>query len=67
LKVFGTDDVDNLIFVEGAVPGANGTFVLITDAIKKEQKDLPIPTCEIKAAVAEEAKAEETKSESVAE
>ncbi len=67
LKVFGTDDADNLIFVEGAVPGANGTFVLVTDAIKKEQKDLPVPTCEVKAAAAEESKAEETKSESVAE
>ena len=44
LKVFGVDTAENLIFVEGAVPGANGTFVLVTDAIKKEQKDLPIPT-----------------------
>ncbi|MDE6478100.1 MAG: 50S ribosomal protein L3 [Alphaproteobacteria bacterium] len=44
LKVFGIDATENLIFVEGAVPGANGTFVLITDAVKKEQKDLPIPT-----------------------
>ena len=44
LKVFGTDAAENLIFVEGAVPGANGTFVLITDAVKKEQKDLPVPT-----------------------
>ena len=44
LKVFGTDAADNLIFVEGAVPGANGTFVLVTDAVKKEHKDLPMPT-----------------------
>lgn len=44
LKIFGTDDAENLIFVEGAVPGANGTFVLVSDAIKKEHKDLPIPT-----------------------
>ncbi len=44
MKVFGVDTTENLIFVEGAVPGANGTFVLITDAVKKEQKDLPIPT-----------------------
>lgn len=44
LKVFGVDEVENLIFVEGAVPGANGTFVLVTDAIKKEHKDLPMPT-----------------------
>lgn len=44
LKVFGTDEAENLVFVEGAVPGCNGTFVLITDAIKKEHKDLPVPT-----------------------
>ena len=44
LKIFGVDDAENLIFVEGAVPGANGTFVFVTDAIKKEQKELPVPT-----------------------
>ena len=44
LKIFGIDESENLIFVEGAVPGANGTFVLITDAIKKEQSQLPVPT-----------------------
>ncbi|MCL1891803.1 MAG: 50S ribosomal protein L3 [Alphaproteobacteria bacterium] len=44
LKVFGVDLEDNLIFIEGAVPGANGTFVLVTDAAKKEHKDLPVPT-----------------------
>ncbi len=44
LKVFGVDDAENLIFVEGAVPGANGTFVLVSDAIKKEHTDLPMPT-----------------------
>ncbi len=44
LKVFGTDESENLIFVEGAVPGANGTFVIVTDAVKKEQSELPTPT-----------------------
>jgi large subunit ribosomal protein L3 len=44
LKVFGVDAVENLIFVEGAVPGSNGTFVLVTDAIKKVQDNLPVPT-----------------------
>ncbi|MGI5845836.1 MAG: 50S ribosomal protein L3 [Alphaproteobacteria bacterium] len=48
LKVFDIDLEENLIFVAGAVPGANGTFVLITDAIKKEHKDLPIPTMQAK-------------------
>lgn len=46
LKVFGVDTVENLIFVEGAVPGANGSFVMITDAVKKEHKDLPVPTAQ---------------------
>ena len=59
LKVFGVDEAENLVFVEGAVPGCNGTFVLITDAVKKEHKDLPVPT-----SVKEPT---ETKSESVAE
>ena len=59
LKVFGIDEGENLIFVEGAVPGCNGTFVLVTDSVKKEHKDLPVPT-----SVKEPT---ETKSESVAE
>ena len=44
LKIFGVNETDNLIYVSGAVPGANGTFVLISDAIKKDHKDLPAPT-----------------------
>jgi len=60
LKVFGTDAADNLVFVEGAVPGANGTFVLVTDAIKKEHKDLPVPTCAAQ-------QVEKTETETVAE
>jgi large subunit ribosomal protein L3 len=45
LKVSGVDLEDNLIFVEGAVPGANGTFVLVMDAVKKElPPELPVPT-----------------------
>ena len=38
------NQIENLIFVEGAVPGSNGTFVLVTDAIKKVQNELPVPT-----------------------
>ncbi|MCL2748733.1 MAG: 50S ribosomal protein L3 [Alphaproteobacteria bacterium] len=68
LKVFGIDLEDNLIFIEGAVPGANGTFVLVIDAVKKEHKDLPIPTKGAdKAPVAEEAPVEEVKEETVQE
>ena len=62
MKVFGTDEAENLIFVEGAVPGSNGTFVLITDAVKKEQTNLPVPT-----SVKNSAEQTETKTETVAE
>jgi len=61
LKVFGVDEKENLIFVEGAVPGANGTFVLIFDAAKKEHKDLPIPTRSVAASSAETEVASVTK------
>jgi len=64
LKIFGTDEAENLIFVEGAVPGCNGTFVLVSDAVKKEHKDLPVPTSVKKSDNVEQT---ETKSESVSE
>ncbi len=64
LKVFGVSASENLIFVEGAVPGANGTFVLVTDAIKKEQKELPVPTSQN---VVESAPSATTEAETVAE
>lgn len=77
LKVFGTDSVENLIFVEGAVPGANGTFVLVMDSVKKDlPKDAPVPTkleneniaeveapAEVKAPVAEETAVEQGQGE----
>ena len=44
LKVFDVNLEDNLIYVEGAVPGANGSFIMVSDAVKKEQKNLPAPT-----------------------
>ncbi len=66
LKVFGVDTAENLIFVEGAVPGANGTFVLVTDAIKKEQKDLPIPTMTAVAGGADADAKNETETETAA-
>jgi len=44
LTVFGVDLDENLIFVEGAVPGANGTFIMVVDAVKKQHDGLPVPT-----------------------
>jgi large subunit ribosomal protein L3 len=53
LKIFGINEDDNLIYVSGAVPGANGSFVMITDSIKKEHEGLPVPTRFAADAVAE--------------
>lgn len=44
LKVHATDVENNLILVEGAVPGAKGGFVILTDAVKKKMPEgLPLP------------------------
>jgi large subunit ribosomal protein L3 len=44
LRIVGTDAERGLIFVEGAVPGADGGWVLIKDASKRAApKDLPFP------------------------
>ncbi len=44
LRVVSTDGERGLIMLEGAVPGADGGYVLIKDAVKrKPPKDLPFP------------------------
>ncbi|TAH32624.1 MAG: 50S ribosomal protein L3 [Alphaproteobacteria bacterium] len=44
LKVINTDAGENIIMVKGCVPGAEGSYVLIRDAIKKAApKDAPKP------------------------
>jgi large subunit ribosomal protein L3 len=44
LKVVSTDADQGLIYVEGAVPGAEGSWVMLRDAVKrKAPKDLPFP------------------------
>ncbi|MDR0803520.1 MAG: 50S ribosomal protein L3 [Rickettsiales bacterium] len=67
LKLFGIDENDNLLFVEGAVPGANGSFVMVSDAVKKiPSVELPVPTRLASAPVAVETvvePAEEVKEE----
>lgn len=43
IQVAGIDEARNLVFVAGSVPGANGDYVVVRDAVKKIQKDLPLP------------------------
>jgi len=44
LRVIATDGERGLIMVEGAVPGAEGGYVLVKDAVKrKAPKELPFP------------------------
>jgi len=54
LKVVATDADQGLIMVRGAVPGAEGSYVLVRDAVKrKPPKDLPMPAALRAAATAE--------------
>ncbi len=44
LRVVGVDLEDNLVLVKGAVPGANGEWIIISDAVKRAANvDLPMP------------------------
>ena len=69
LRVVSTDDEQGLIFVEGAVPGAKGGYVLLKDAVKLAlPAEVPHPAG-LKTANSNDAKAEakeETASETQA-
>ena len=80
LRVVSTDPEVGLIAVEGAVPGSRGSYVLLSDAIKKSAPDdLPFPAAIVgqegadaateetltEEALAEEAPAEEALTEEV--
>jgi large subunit ribosomal protein L3 len=44
LEIVSTDDEAGVILIKGAVPGADGGFVLISDAVKRARpKDVPYP------------------------
>ncbi len=60
IQVVSTDVERGLIFLRGAVPGANGSYVMISDAVKrKAPKDLPFPASLRSAATAEAPAAEQ--------
>lgn len=59
LKIVATDADKGLIYVQGAVPGHDDGYVLVKDAVKREQPDgLPFPAG-LRAAAAEPAAAAE--------
>ncbi len=44
LKIVATDEAQGLIMVQGSVPGHEGSFVLVRDAVKRARpKDVPYP------------------------
>jgi len=44
LKIVATDEAQGLIMVQGSVPGHEGSFVLVRDAVKRSRpKDAPYP------------------------
>jgi len=58
LKIVATDVDRGLIMVKGAVPGSEGGYVMVTDAVKrKRHKDAPFPAA-VRAAASAEAPAE---------
>ncbi len=59
LRVVAADGERGLIMIEGAVPGAEGGYVLVRDAVKrKPPKDLPFPAALRTAGAAAETPAE---------
>jgi len=64
LRVVSTDADEGLIVIEGAVPGAAGSFVLVCDAVKKAApKDVPFPAALVGGADAAEEAAPEAPAE----
>ena len=58
LTIVAVDETESLLLVQGAVPGADGGFVLVQDAVKVARpKDAPFPAALIKSDVAADAAA----------
>jgi large subunit ribosomal protein L3 len=59
LKVVATDIDRGLIMIKGAVPGSEGGYVMVTDAVKRKRpKEAPFPAAVRAAEAAAEAKKE---------
>lgn len=59
LKVVAIDEEMGLILVKGAVPGSKNGWVLVSDAVKKQAKDVELPMpAGLKAVAAEQENAE---------
>jgi large subunit ribosomal protein L3 len=68
LKVVAIDEEMGLILVKGAVPGAKNGWVLVSDAVKKQAKDIELPTpAGLKKAAAAEQENKETPADAPAE
>ncbi len=72
LEVIGSDEENNIVYVKGSVPGANGGYVLLKDAVKRQlPENVPFPAGLVQdekaAAKAEEAPAVEAATEAPAE
>lgn len=60
LQVVSTDDAQGLLYVRGAVPGAENSYVLVKDAVKRAiPANAPLPAGIRKSETAEAPKAEE--------
>jgi large subunit ribosomal protein L3 len=68
LQVIQTDDAQGLIYVRGAIPGSENSFVLVKDAVKRAAPaNVPLPAGLRKAEKKAEEKAEAPKEEKKAE
>jgi large subunit ribosomal protein L3 len=66
LEVVSTDAERGLILVKGAIPGAKGGYILISDAIKKPLPDgVPMPGALRSGAAADDAPADEQAEEAI--
>ncbi len=64
LKVVGVDVEDGLILIQGSVPGTDGAWILVSDAVKRPvPAEAPKPAAVKSAAAATAAVAEEPKAE----